>query len=77
VIARPQLRRGRICQLRALDHQRPRVRLERLKKPRLRLRQRMRRDDLTPREIEVLVFFGCMVGIVGVLVIGAIMKACS
>jgi hypothetical protein len=34
VNARPQLRRGRFCQLRVLDHQRPRPRLEKMDPPR-------------------------------------------
>jgi hypothetical protein len=65
MIARPQLRRGRICQLRALDHQRPRVRLERLPPPR------------AGREPEALIAVGCAIGFVVTLVIAFFARGCS
>jgi hypothetical protein len=56
VIARPHLRRGRICQLRELDHQRPRVRLE----------YRAPRVQPTPRVVR-----WAIRGAIGALIIGA------
>lgn len=63
--ARPQLRRGRICQLRVLDRQRPRVRLERLPPPR------------TGREPEALIVVGCFIGGAIVTAIALLARGCA
>lgn len=63
--ARPQLRRGRLAHLEQLDHQRPRVRLERLPPPR------------HGREPEALWVVGCFIGGAIVTAISLLARGCA
>lgn len=66
MIARPSRRHTRLCHLEQLDHQRPRVRLE-----------RMHRDRRPGERIEAVVFAGCVAGMLIVSLVAMAMRGCS
>lgn len=62
--ARPQLRRGRLCQLRGLDHQRPRLRV-------------LQKMDPPRTQPEAPIAAWCGLGFVVTLLVALVAKACS